>query len=249
MDLLCGLEICVALPEDDQGTTYLFPCLLPPLENPSELSDFDSHIRSGLIVTRGHRFREVSGFIPPGLFVGLLARLFRKTKSKTMYPTQMWKDHALLFFNNNATYVLLKSNVESATIDVIGWASENEQMFVGAAKGQACVVNWIVHWIKIFLGQYSQLQFQESRLCPNPKCHGINGNQNGSSQVPYHYVGSEFLLNLKHASKVVHDCDVDGCFRFLGGGHSLERTELQSNSIEVCRSCNTKPIFILRDRV
>jgi hypothetical protein len=78
MSLLCSLELCTPL-----DNAYLFPCLLPPLSSTSELLAFDT---PHSIAIRGHRFREVSGFIPPGLFVSLLARMYRKMQRGVMHP-------------------------------------------------------------------------------------------------------------------------------------------------------------------
>eukprot|EP00956_Cyclotella_meneghiniana_P013380 scaffold19295_cov36-Cyclotella_meneghiniana.AAC.3 len=246
MSLLCHLEICVALQGKGHDLSYLFPCLLPPLTSSSELLTFSKPRTSTAI--RGHRFREVSGFIPPGLFVGLLSRMYHKLKSGTMDPLRMWRDHALLMFNNNKTQVLLKFNSEEATLDVVGWASEKEDLFVGAAKGQQSVVIWIVHLIKIYLRSYVAVTFQESWLCPNPSCHGIDNSL--CTAVPCDYVGSEFLLSpSKHARHLSHDCDVEGCWRFLGGGHSLESMKLLPGSIDVCQTCKSEPVFMLRDRI
>jgi hypothetical protein len=143
---------------------------------------------------------------------------------------------------------MLKFNIENAILDVVGWASDNESLFVGAAKGQACAVTWIVHWIKIYLRSYTQLKFQESWLCPNPVCHGIK--MNTTTAIPFHYTGSEFVLRSKSRTRhVSHDCNVEGCWRFLGNGHSLERMHLCPNGIDVCHACNSEPVFKLRDRV
>ncbi|KAL7482320.1 hypothetical protein ACHAW6_007991 [Cyclotella cf. meneghiniana] len=261
MSLLCGLELCVPLESNQQYTAslantctgsvaYLFPCLLPPLKTLSELSNRSTTTSCHVNAIRGHRLREVSGFLPPGLFVGLLARMYQKMKRGVMHPLRMWRDHAVLVFNNNATHVLLKLNLDNAIIDVVGWAPENEQLFVGAAKGQACVVFWIVHLIKMFLRSYPQLKFHESWFCPNPRCHGMVGDESNYVSVPCEYGGSEFVLSPSmRARHVSHDCDVEGCWRFLGTGHSLERMKLHPDCIEVCQQCACKPVFTLRDKV
>ncbi|KAL3775399.1 hypothetical protein HJC23_008623 [Cyclotella cryptica] len=261
MSLLCDLELCVPLESSQPNTAsvphtstgsvaYLFPCLLPPLGTLSELSNITMATSNPVNAIRGHRFREVSGFIPPGLFVGLLARMYQKLKIGVMHPLRMWRDHALLVFNNSATHVMLKLNLDKAIIDIVGWAPENEQLFVGAAKGQASVVHWMVHVIKMFLRSYTQLKFHESWLCPNPKCHGMVGDDINRVSMPSEYVGSEFLLSpCKLARHDSHDCDVEGCWRFLGTGHSLERMKLHSDCQEMCQSCNCEPVFTLRDKV
>ncbi|KAL7542901.1 hypothetical protein ACHAXR_012197 [Thalassiosira sp. AJA248-18] len=259
MSLLCGLELCVPLKTNEQrpsslkdptpgSMSYLFPCLLPPLMSQSEFADWEltkSKHFSTTPVVRGHRFREVSGFIPPGLFVGILARMYQRLQCGVMHPVRMWRDHAILVFNNEATRVLLVLDLDKAIIDVIGLAPQNEQLFVGAAKGQASIVIWIVHLIKMFLHSYSQLNFEESRLCSNPQCHGIGNGCN----IPSEYRGSEFLLSSAKPRQTTHDCDVEGCWRFLGTGHSLERVKLCSNCVKVCQTCNRDPIFALRDKI
>jgi Ran GTPase-activating protein (RanGAP) involved in mRNA processing and transport/GTPase SAR1 family protein len=247
MSLLCGLEICVPLSSDDE-MTYLFPCLLPPLSKLSNANVSFNSTLSPSTAIRGHRFCETSGFVPPGLFPGLMARIYRNTATNVMHPLRTWKDHAILLFNNNATQVLLKFNIDTAALDVVGWASEKESLFVGAAKGQACVITWVVHWIKMYLRSYTQLKFHESWLCPNPACHGIE--MNATTCVPSHYSGSEFVLHSKsHAQRLSHDCNVEGCWRFLGNGHALESMQLCSNGTDVCQTCNSEPTFMLRDRV
>ena len=262
MTLLCSLELCVPVQRFEQNAssmmedaasgsmTYLFPCLLPPLQSHSELTGLTaSHSLSSVSSIRGHRFRERSGFIPPGLFAGVLARLYQRLQSVVMHPTRMWKDYASLEFNNKATLVILRLDMDEAIIDVVGLASQNERLFVGAAKGQASVVIWMAHLIKMFLRDYSQLKFEESWLCPNPQCHGIDV----GSSMPSEHRGSEFMLSSKTTlqSKIrTHDCDIEGCWRFLGTGHSLARVLLRTGCrSDVCRTCNFEPVFTLRDKM
>ena len=260
MSLLCGLELCIPLkssngkdmtPPADSPALYLFPCLLPSLISHSELANCDGTMRNlspSAFAVRGHRFREKSGFLPPGLFVGILARLYQRLQSGVMHPSRMWNDHAILLFNNKATHVLLRLDLENAIIDVIGYASKKEQLFVGAAKGQASCVVWLTHLIKMFLRVYSQLKFDESWLCPNPKCHAFTDGW-GCNRVPSDYRGKEFALApIKQSRKDTHDCDIEGCYRFLGKGHSLERMKLCADSInDVCQTCNCEPVFKLRE--
>lgn len=245
MTLLCGLELCVPLEMNPENAmSYLFPCLLPSLESQSELTSCG--LMTSVAAVRGHRFRESSGFIPPGLFVGILARLYQRLECGVMHPTRMWRDHAVLVLNKQATRVLLRCDQENATIDVIGFASFNEQLFVGAAKGQASVVFWVVHFIKMFLCNYGQLSFEESWLCPNRSCHGIENNCNAPSE----YKGSLFLLtSTKRQYKSHHDCHVEGCWRFLGSGHNLEHMELRTECPSICQTCNNKPVFTLREKI
>mmetsp|Transcript_35665 Transcript_35665/g.72943 ORF Transcript_35665/g.72943 Transcript_35665/m.72943 type:complete len:1176 (+) Transcript_35665:88-3615(+) len=236
MELLCGLELCVPLDE----TSFLFPCLLPHLSPCIELLDEGFLNISDVSAVRGHRFRESSGFIPPGLFLGLVARLFQRLAPGTMEPTRMWKDCAVLFLNNKSTRVLLRCDLDESIIDVVGMAPSSEQIFVGAAKGQASIVIWIVHLIKMFLRNYSQLKFDEAWLCTNPECHA-------SRDGRYSYHGSEFPLLSRATSKKskAHDCDAEGCQRFLGVGHSLDMMQLSCH--EPCTTCGKSQVFRLRD--
>lgn len=243
MNLLCGLEICVPLKEKDSSMgsneSYLFPCLLPPVSR-SELECWGRRKREDASSVRGHRFRERSGFIPPGVFPTILARLYQRLERGVMHPSRMWKDCAVLILNNGATHVVLSCNTEEATIDIIGYAESNEQLFVGAAKGQASVVIWTRHWVKMFLRSYNQLHFEEHWLCPNATCHGIDSSC---------YEGSEFLLTNIKAGPKNHDCDVEGCWRFLGTGHSFERMELHPDNAAACRTCSRPPVFALREKI
>ena len=109
---------------------------------------------------------------------------------------------------------------------------------------------WIVHLIKIFLRSYAMLKFHESWFCPNPRCHGMVGDEGNHVSLPYEYRGSEFLLSPStQVRRVSHDCDVEGCWRFIGTGHSLERMKLHPDSFEVCQNCACEPVFTLRDKV
>ena len=162
-----------------------------------------------------------------------------------MQSARTWKDHAVLQFNSKRTTVVLRCDLENATIDVVAFAAENEHLFVGAAKGQASIVMWLVHLIKMFLRGYSQLQFKDSWLCPTPECHGINGR----GDLPWKYAGSEFSLTPATRRKKAHDCDVEGCWRFLGKGHSLEPMRLLEDAPDVCERCGLEPIFRLRQYV
>ena len=254
MQLLCRLELCSQVVDSSPpaSTSYLFPCLLPslPISSPSELGNVMGEYSSTQPAIRGHRFRESSGFIPPGLFVGLLARFYQKLERGTMHPSTMWKDHAVLVVNK--THVLLRCDIDRATIDVVGFAPDNEQLFVGAAKGQASIIIWMAHLIKMYLRNYSALSFQEAWLCPNPQCHGFFHDKDN---VTYEYTGSDFILNTKSSSGS-HCCNVEGCFRFLGSGHSLEPMKLTSQvricpypaeCSNVCQTCKEVPIFSLRE--
>jgi len=244
MQLLCGLELCVQVKESvPESISYLFPCLLPPLASDLELA---GHLSMGEVeepVVRCHRFREFSDFIPPGLFVGLLARLCQKLESEFMHPSRMWKDAAILFINKS-TRVLLCCDIDRATFDVIGIAADKEQLFVGVAKGQANVVTWIVHLIKIFLRSYSQLSFVETWLCPSLECNRI---VDGKVEC----IGSEFILGLAEPwQHDDHDCDIEGCYRFLGTGHNVGRMKVRREECSrICINCQKKPIYKLREDV
>ena len=239
MELLCGLELCVPLCK----TSFLFPCLLPTLSSTSiELLDEGYLNSSNISAVRGHRFRESNGFIPPGLFVGLAARLFQSLAPGTMHPIRMWKDHAVLFLNNKVTRVLLRCNLDESIIDVVAFAPSSELLFVGAAKGQASVVIWIVHLIKMFLRNYSQLKFDEFWLCTNLECHGIRDGR-------YSYQGSEFTLSSRgtHRKNKAHDCNAEGCQIFIGDGHSVDVMQLSCHTS--CARCGKSQVFRLRDKI
>lgn len=230
MELLCELELCVPLCKTEN--LFLFPCLLPSLSNTEILGEGLLHC-STLSAVRGHRFRESSGFIPPGLFLGIIARLFQRLAPGTMNPTMMWRDHAILCANNKGTRVLLRCNLTESVIDVVAFAPSREQLFVGAAKGQSSIVNWIVHLIKMFLQSYSQLKFDEFWMCTNPDCHGINEGR-------YSYQGTEFPLSPRSTRKrKPHDCNTEGCWRFLGVGHSVNTMQLSGSgpSSTLCKAC------------
>jgi len=244
MQLLCGLELCVQVKESvSESVSYLFPCLLPPLASDLELA---GHLSIGEVeepVIRCHRFREFSDFIPPGLFVGLLARLYQKLESGVMHPSRMWKDAAILVINKS-TRVLLSCDIERATFDVIALAPDKEQLFVGVAKGQANVLTWIVHLIKIFLRSYSQLSFVETWLCPSLECNRV---VDGKVEC----LGSEFILGLAEEPKHHdHDCDIEGCYRFLGTGHNVGRMKVRREECSrICIKCQKKPVYKLREDI
>jgi hypothetical protein len=243
MELLCELELCVPLCKT--GNSFLFPCLLPSLSNTEILGEGLLNC-STLSAIRGHRFRESSGFIPPGLFLGIIARLFQRLAPGTMQPTMMWRDHAILCANNKGTTrVLLRCNLTESIIDVVAFAPSREQLFVGAAKGQASIVTWIVHLIKMFLQSYSQLKFDEAWMCTNSLCHGINEGR-------YSYQGTEFPLSPRSTRKrKAHDCNTEGCWRFLGVRHSVNAMQLSGSGpgSTQCKACGTSQVFTLRDKL
>ena len=244
MKILCRLELCVQIVDSSAVAeiVFLFPCLLPTLPSPSDLV---THLNMNEYTTnptvRGHRFRESSGFIPPGLFVGLLTRLYQKLGVGIMNLSFVWKDTCILTVNRT-THVVLRCDIVTAIIDIIGIATDNDQLFVGAAKGQASIVIWVRHMTKQYLRSYSQLSFEEALLCTNPQCH--------FNATSYSYKGSIFrLASTSNSNHDSHDCNVEGCWRFLGCGHSLEPMKLQRDCLSVCQTCKKKPVFTLRDKV
>lgn len=266
MSLLCRLELCIPLGgaeiEDcplPSDSSFLFPCLLPNLPASDLLLEhWPIHAGDGSPPTessfatlsfRGHRFREITGFVPPGLFVGLLARLMKHLEPDAMHPSRMWRDHAVLVFGNGRCRALLRCDVNSATIDVVAAAQTPEGIFVGAAKGQASVVVWMVHYIHMFLRSYSQLRFEEFWLCPSPSCHVSNDGlrKAAASSDLLTYRGSEFpLVSADPSRRSGHDCNVEGCWRYLGTGHKLESLVPSADCLDLCRHCHRKPVFALR---
>lgn len=246
VELMCRLELCVPLCK--KKNSFLFPCLLPYLSSNKELLHEGLLKNSNLSVVRGHRFRESNGFIPPGLFLGIVARLFQKLAPGVMHPTRMWKDHVVLCVNNEVTRILIKCNLDESIIDVVAFAPSPELLFVGAAKGQASIVIWIVHLLKIFMRNYSQLKFGESWMCTNSRCHRILGGR-------YSYQGSEFPVLSRDTQRTnkAHDCNTEGCWRFLGVGHSVGAMQLSwsglSGSTLCCEACGKSQVFTLRDKV
>ena len=166
-----------------------------------------------------------------------------------MHPSRMWRDHAVLVFGNGRCRALLRCDVNSATIDVVAAAQTPEGIFVGAAKGQASVVVWMVHYIHMFLRSYSQLRFEEFWLCPSPSCHVSNDGlrKAAASSDLLTYRGSEFpLVSADPSRRSGHDCYVEGCWRYLGTGHKLESLVPSADCLDLCRHCHRKPVFALR---
>ena len=199
MTLVCRLELCVPHapdglicmdPSAPPPTAFLFPCLLPAA-TASEISRHWPNITppSALAsseslwpVVRAHRFRAVLGFLPPGLFPTLLARLMRLPKEST-HAARLWSNAAVLHFRE--ARVLLRQDVTSATLDIVAAAPLDAYHFVGAAKGQASVTRWMAHLVRTFLRRsYAQLQFDEMWLCPSPECHGLRPDGRAASPEP-----------------------------------------------------------------
>ena len=243
-----------------RAAVVLFPCLLPK----ATAADLSAHwpptdCPISSLVIRGHRFKAKLGFLPPGLFPTLTARLARLPKY-CVHSSRLWSDAAVLHFRK--ARVLLQVDVEAATLDVTAAAPADAWLFVGAAKGQASVVRWLAHLIKHFLRSYEQIEFEESWMCPSPECHGLSGDGGGARSSEANatsasvgaYRGREFAL--MHAKpKAYHVCDQEGCWGFLGKGHTLEPMRLVKGEEEVCEeadeellctTCGKVPYFPLR---
>ena len=150
MALVCKLELCIPHVEAAPGTVaYLFPCLLPAATASDLAAHWPSCAPSGSTaatsstapVVRGHRFRAASGFLPPGLFPGLIARLVRLNgrcspgdPEDCTHSSRVWCDAAVLAFRE--ARVLLRIDLREATLDIVAAAPADEHHFVGAAKGQ-----------------------------------------------------------------------------------------------------------------
>ena len=107
-------------------------------------------------------------------------------------------------------------------------------------------MRWLAHLIKQYLAStYAPLRFDEAWLCPSAACH-----------APLAYYGDEFPLEAR-AAKPGHVCAREGCWHFLGKGHSLEPMRLQcrrldggedeaAGSQQACTRCGKVPYFPLR---
>lgn len=271
MALVCKLELCIRQSdaahkshnEDDEA--FLFPCLLPAA-TPHELSQHwpglgddaaaaaTAASAATLPVIRGHRFRATSGFVPPGLFPTLVARLARLPEG-CVHSSRLWNNAAILRFP--ASRVLLRLDLDSATLDILVAASSDEKHFVGAAKGQASVLKWMSHLVSSFVRRsYERVPFTEARLCPSPECHSLGGGGSGSGGAdpgsPLRYKGTEFVVESPMSSAVVarvcaeHVCEREGCWHQLGTGHKLVPTRLRDGEEQVCVGCKQTPSFALR---
>ena len=284
---------------EDSNCYYLFPCLLPPA-TANEISrswpttdimeDDQKHEHttslclsssSSSLVYRGYRFRSRNGFFPPGLFPGLLARC-RFLRRGVMSSERMWKNCAVLVFRSSntcstrvrTTRVMLRIDLRDAILDIVGVAAPTaEDLFVGAAKGQASVVIWMTHVVKMFLRKsYPQLAVDESFLCPSAKCHTIammNSSKSSTSSTQrgengrkpchpeedfspcrFYYSGTEFPA-VPQSGKPYrgdHSCEADGCWSQLGVGHKLEKMKLKvdDNQRQHCANCKRYAEFALR---
>uniref|UniRef100_A0A7S1BAS4 Uncharacterized protein n=1 Tax=Corethron hystrix TaxID=216773 RepID=A0A7S1BAS4_9STRA len=293
MALVCRLELCILLnnqtdDETDRGNCvsnkqetsrdrgvdkqgserfYLFPCLLP-IVSWNEIAQYwltaaDADPDRQSAVYRGYRFRSQSGFFPPGLFPGLLARC-RLSRPGVVRPERTWKNCIVLSFGTR-TKVMLRIDPREgdAVLDVVGTAPAAEDLFVGAAKGQASVVIWTTHLVKMFLrGSYPQLGLDEFFLCPSAECHArkvANGNRKadggggeGETFDPCrsYYHGDEFPAVPKSGKRYRgnHNCEADGCWRHLGVGHKIETMvpKITKRGL-LCTNCRREARFALRD--
>ena len=253
LTLVCKLELCLPHAEAaPQAPAFLFPCLLPSAAPGNIARYWPSAAAAAAPVIRGHRFRAALGFLPPGLFPGLVARLRllngrlpRGSPDDCVHSQRLWNDAAVLVFRQ--TRVLLRVDLASATLDVVAAAPADEWHFVGAAKGQASVGRWVAHLIRQFLWHsYKQIAFNEAWLCPSAKCHGL---ELTSTDLPASfgaYSGKEFLLEAIKPKASGHVCEQEGCWHQLGVGHKLEPMALQAGQQQVCGSCEREAYFPLR---
>ena len=159
MALVCRLELCVELSALEHTpaasapassapspeAAYLFPCLLPAATAQDVAAHWpgcagsadraDAATATAATtdpVIRGHRFRSTSGFLPPGLFPTLLARLAR-LPTGSVHASRLWRDAAVLHLRR--ARVLLRVDVAAATLDLIAAAPSDAWMCVEAANG------------------------------------------------------------------------------------------------------------------
>ena len=246
MELVCQLELCIRHSEALPGATaFLFPCLLPPASAVDLAAQWWPATSSTLPpVIRGHRFRASEGFMPPGLFPTLVARLTR-LPAGCVHSSRLWSDAAVLTFRT--ARVLLRLDAAAATLDVVAAAPSDAELFVGAAKGQACVVPWMAHLVRHFLLRgYERIPFDEAWLCPSAQCHVLMR----SPCAALEYTGTEFVLETSQAStsraRNTHVCEQEGCWHQLGEGHALEPMRLLDGEGQVCKGCHEEACFTLR---
>jgi len=265
-----GGDIQSNIYKEDSKCFYLFPCLLPPstLNETSRywpaMASVESHHQStsSSLVYRGYRFRSRSGFFPPGLFPGLLARC-RLLQSGVMLSERMWKNCAVLLFGSH-TRVMLRIDLREgdAVLDVVGAAPSAEGLFVGAAKGQASIVIWMTHLIKMFVRKsYPQLAIDECFLCPSAECHALNvtnvkkgANKDSAEEELFnpcrsYYSGVEFPALPKSGKRYKgdHNCEADGCWSQLGVGHKIETMIPKITKYGLhCSNCQREAHFALR---
>jgi hypothetical protein len=273
MSLVCNLELCIELCALERtgeagAGSYLFPCLLPaatPVEVaahwpvgscpvPHPVLGAAACAQDGAaLVVRGHRFRAREGFVPPGLFPTLVARLARLPE-RCVHSSRLWKDKAVVRFREASA--LRRVDLSAATLDIVVAAPTDALHFVGAAKGQASALRWLAHLVRQMLARaYSQIVFDETWLCPSPSCHGLPLTKpvTGQPVVPAAevgpgfgvYRGTEFELQ-PIKMRAGHVCEDEGCWHFLGTGHSKERLDLCTPcESSLCTGCGQTPYFRL----
>ena len=262
MSLVCKLEICIPHIEATPApTAYLFPCLLPAASAAALARHWPSDgAATSAPIIRGHRFRATLGFLPPGLFPGLIARLLCLNgrlppgdPNDCVHSSRLWSDAAVLAFRE--ARVLLRVDLSSTTLDIVASAPADEHHFVGAAKGQASVARWTAHLVRQFLcNSYEHIDFDEAWLCPSAQCHGLGGDAGaaGASEetaVSFGaYIGDEFPLDAVKGKpqRGAHDCSQEGCWHQLGVGHKLEPMRLRGGEQQVCGKCQQEARFALR---
>ena len=96
----------------------------------------------------------------------------------------------------------------------------------------------------MFLRNYSQLSFVETWLCPSLECNRV---VDGKVEC----IGSEFILELAEPQKHDdHDCDIEGCYRFLGTGHKVGRMKIRREECSrICVKCQKSPVYKLREDI
>ena len=137
--------------------------------------------------------------------------------------------------------------------------------------------------MRTFLRAYEMVPFDEARMCPNPACHGLHGIE-VQPTPPTPLVGGTTgaaagaAADAADAACVVcadgafavemggfrgqHSCESEGCFHFLGFGHSREAPLLKGKATDAkgqcgdggedasvaqyCGRCGRKPDFSLR---
>ena len=146
--------------------------------------------------------------------------------------------------------VLLRLDEPNATLDIVAAAPTAEALFVGAAKGQASVVVWLVHLIQSFLRRsYAQLAFDEHWLCGSPACHGLtHATDDARFGV---YVGTEFAVEPCRRHRGEHVCESEGCWHFLGTAHKHEPMRRKCDDVEksTCAVCGQLSRNALRGEV
>jgi len=191
----------------------------------------------------------------------------------------MWKNFAVLVFgsstSNGSARVMLRINLKHALLDIVAAAPTAEQLFVGGAKGQASVVIWMTHLVKMFLRRsYPQLEVEESFLCPSAECNTMIYNSEDETKDDdgdaiansddecfdpclscFH--GAEFPATPEKGNRYHgdHCCEADGCWSQLGVGHKIEQmipkatatiTTTELHEGLFCKHCQKVARFALR---